>query len=223
VINWPNVQRRLGLSADGIPGRDTFAALFKVVGPSAKPEVLRSLGVAATVHFPLYGISATVDRLADFVAQTANETGGFRVFEENLNYSAEALVRTWPSRFTPASAAQYARKPELIAAKVYGDRMGNLRPEEGWLFRGRGMLQLTGRANYEAANKRLGLGLDIDPEIAAVPALSLLIACDFYKVNGVLGALDAGDTTKARRITNGGSIGLDHVNALRAQVMKVLA
>lgn len=222
MIDWRPVQQRLGLSPDGIAGVNTFTALFRVLGPKAKPEVLRSLGVAATVHFPTYGITDNALRLADMFAQTANETGGYTTFEENLNYSAEALTRTWPKRFPPAKAAQYARKPEMIAAVAYGDRMGNLTPEEGWLFRGRGMLQLTGRANYEATNKRLGIGLDTDPELAAVPALSLLIACEFYERNGVLTALDRKDFTEARRITNGGTIGLDHVNVLRAQIMKVL-
>jgi putative chitinase len=100
--------------------------------------------------------------------------------------------------------------------------MGNTQPGDGWAFRGRGMLQLTGRANYEAADRRLGLGLDTDPDIAAVPAMSLLIACDFYRDRKVFVALDRGDTTGARRITNGGSIGLDHVNALRAKLLGVL-
>jgi putative chitinase len=223
MIDWRLVQRRRGLAVDGIPGRNTFTSLFQALGPTAKRDVLASLGNAAAVHFADYGISATVTRLADFLAQTANETGGYTRFEENLNYSAEALIRTWPTRFTKANAALYARKPELIAAKAYGDRMGNRTPEEGWIYRGRGMIQLTGRGNYEATDRRLGIGLDVDPEVAAVPALSLLIACDFYKANGVLGALDAENPDKARQITNGGTIGLKEVNALRAKILQVLA
>lgn len=223
MIDWKRTQAAIGVAADGIPGRGTFAALFKVVGPAASPAILRSLGNAMAVHSPIYGAITSRDRLADFLAQTANETGGYRVFSENLNYSAEALRRTWPTRFDATSAAQYARKPEQIAAKVYGDRMGNLTPAEGWTFRGRGMLQLTGRANYEAADKRLGIGLDTDPDLASVPALSLLIALDFYKQGKVWERLDAGDTTGARRITNGGAIGLDHVNVLRKRALAVLA
>lgn len=223
MIDWKRTQSVLGVAADGIPGRATYAALFKVVGPQAAPAILRSLGNAMSVHGPIYGAITSRDRLADFLAQTANETGGYRVFTENLNYSPEALVRTWPSRFTPAAAIMYARKPEQIAAKVYGDRMGNLTPEEGWLFRGRGMLQLTGRANYEAADRRLGIGLDTDPDLAAVPALSLLIALDFYRDRKVWDRLDAGDTGGARRITNGGAIGLKEVNALRVRALKVIA
>lgn len=222
MIDWKATQVRLGVTPDGIAGRGTYTALLRVVAPNADAAVIKSLANACVVHFPAYGVDKSVVRMADMLAQTANETGGYRVFVENLNYSAEALVKTWPSRFTDASAAQYARKPELIAGKVYGDRMGNTGPADGWAFRGRGMLQLTGRANYEATDKRLGLGLDTDPDLAAVPALSLLIACDFYRQNKVFEALDAGDTTKARRITNGGAIGLDHVNALRAKLLGVL-
>lgn len=222
MIDWKATQARLGVTPDGIAGRGTYTALLRVVAPNADAAVIKSLANACVVHFPAYGVDKSVARMADMLAQTANETGGYRVFVENLNYSAAALVKTWPSRFTAASAAQYARKPELIAGKVYGDRMGNNGPADGWAFLGRGMLQLTGRANYEATDKRLGIGLDTDPDLAAVPALSLLIACDFYRQNKVFEALDAGDTTKARRITNGGAIGLDHVNALRAKLLGVL-
>lgn len=222
MIDWKATQTRLGVGVDGDPGRGTYTALLRVVAPNADAAVIKSLANACVVHFPAYGVDKSVARMADMLAQTANETGGYRVFVENLNYSAESLVKTWPNRFTAASAAQYARKPELIAGKVYGDRMGNSGPADGWAFRGRGMLQLTGRANYEATDRRLGIGLDTDPDLAAVPALSLLIACDFYRQNKVFEALDAGDTTKARRITNGGAIGLDHVNALRAKLLAVL-
>lgn len=222
MIDWKATQTRLGVTPDGIAGRGTYTALLRVVAPNADAAVIKSLANACVVHFPVYGVDKSLARMADMLAQTANETGGYRVFVENLNYGAAALVKTWPSRFTVASAAQYARKPELIAGEVYGDRMGNNGPADGWAYRGRGMLQLTGRANYEATDKRLGIGLDTNPDLAAVPALSLLIACDFYRQNKVLEALDAGDTTKARRITNGGAIGLDHVNALRAKLLGVL-
>lgn len=223
MIDWKTTQRRLGIAANGIAGRATYAALLKTAAPGVMPTVLASLANACVTHLPNYGVDASVARLADFIAQTANETGGYRVFVENLNYSAEALVRVWPSRFTQAEAARYARQPELIAGKVYGDRMGNRDASDGWKYRGRGMLQLTGRTNYEATDQRLGIGLDTNPDIAAVPALSLLIACDFYRDRNVFAALDRGDVTGARRIVNGGTIGLDHVNALRAVLLKVLA
>lgn len=226
-ISWRAVQISIGVSPDGIAGPNTWRALFRKVAvfagnASIDQGVINSLANAAIVHFPTYGITDSVTRLADFLAQTANETGGYRVFEENLNYSAGALTRTWPKRFPPDKATQYAHKPEQIAGVAYGDKNGNLSPKDGWDFRGRGMLQLTGRGNYVAADKRLGIGLDTNPEIAAVPALSLWIACDFYRQNGVLEALDRGDTTQARKLTNGGTIGLDNVNAIRAKLLQVL-
>ncbi|KQX18431.1 MULTISPECIES: glycoside hydrolase family 19 protein [unclassified Sphingomonas] len=227
MIDWKPVQRNVGVTVDGIGGPNTMRALLRRVsalaGATPDQSVINSLATSSLVHLPAYGVTDSRERMAWLFAETANETGGYQRFEENLNYSAEALVRTWPSRFTAASAPAYARKPELIANKVYGGRMGNDQPGDGWAYRGRGMLQLTGKANYLLFDKRLGIGLDTHPEIAAVPALSLLIACEFYRANGVVAKIDAGDLAGARRITNGGSIGLDHVKALFTKIMGLLS
>jgi putative chitinase len=223
MIDWKHVQSRLGVDADGIPGRNTYAALLKIVGGTAKPEVIDELARACIVHLPAYEIT-TPARLANLIAQCANETGGFTVFVENLNYRAERLLAIWPSHFTPAQAAAAVGNPVEIASRAYGGRMGNAAypSQDGYAYRGRGMLQLTGRANYEAADKRLGIGLAYHPDMAAQPAISLLIACDFWKVGNVNAAIDRGDLREARRITNGGAIGLDHVLALHAKLMDVL-
>lgn len=241
MIDWPASQRLLGVTPDGQPGKNTFAALFKTVGPLARPEVLASLGAAAAVHFPKYGVSSSIARLSDLIAQGANETGGFTVWEENLHYSAARIHAVWPNRFpTIESAVPYAWDPSdpdrediALANRVYGDRMGNqvngLNDDDGFESRGMGYLMMTGLANRAAANKRLGLGLDLNPELAKEPALSLLIACDFYQVNGVMAAIDEGDLIGARRITNVGDrrakmipIGWDNVQALRVKVMAKL-
>lgn len=106
-------------------------------------------------------------RAAAFLAQIGHESGQLRVLVENLNYSADALVRTWPSRFTAQTAPAYARNPEKIANRVYGGRMGN-GPEssgDGWRYRGRGLIQLTGRDNYRAGGAGLGLPLEDQPEL----------------------------------------------------------
>lgn len=221
MINWPAVQKKLGLTPDGIAGRNTYSAVFAFMAGRPVDETIRSIGNSASVHFLPYAVN-TAQRLAWLVAETSNETGAFKAFEENLNYSAEALVRTWPSRFTAASAPLYARKPELIAEKAYGGRMGNDAPGDGWKYRGRGMLQLTGKANYALFDKKLGIGLDINPEAAAIPALSLLIALEFYRTNKVFERVDAGDLDGARRITNGGSIGLAHVKQGYEKMMGLL-
>jgi putative chitinase len=96
-----------------------------------------------------FGIK-TVQSVTHFIAQLATECAEFKAFEENLNYSAEGLLRTWPTRFTKATAAQYARQPQKIANKVYANRMGNGSEAsgDGWKYRGRGALQLTGKQNY---------------------------------------------------------------------------
>lgn len=229
MIDWTKVQTNLNSrgfdcgTVDGIVGRNTYKALFKFMGPTALPEILASLGNSANIHFPVYGMDKSVDRLADFLAQTANESGSYSVFEENLNYSAKRLMQVWPGRFPNLLEAQaFAMNPKALANKTYGGRMGNVNPDDGWNYRGRGLLQLTGRSNYELADRTLGLGLDTHPEIASVPAISLLIACDFYRRGKVLEALDRKDFTLARKITNGGAIGLEHVNQLRSKAMQVL-
>ncbi|MFC0305205.1 glycoside hydrolase family 19 protein [Rhizorhabdus histidinilytica] len=227
MIDWKPAQRNIGVTPDGIIGPNTMRALLRRVSTlaDATPDqgIINSLATAALVHLPAYGLTDSRERLAWALAETANETGGYTRFEENLNYSAGALVRTWPNRFNAAKAARFARQPEAIANEVYGGRMGNDQPGDGWAYRGRGMLQLTGKANYLLFDKRLGIGLDTHPEIAAVPALSLLIACEFYRANGVLAKVDAGDLAGARRITNGGLIGLDHVKALFSKIMGLLS
>ena len=223
-IDWKRVQAKLQVTPDGSPGRNTYAALFSHMGPKAEIETLVSIANAAAVHFADYGATASVERLADLLAQTANESGGFTVFEENLRYSAARMLAIWPNHFTPAQAAAAVGKPVEIASRAYGGRMGNAPypSDDGYRFRGMGLLQLTGRGNYEATDRRLGIGLDTNPELAAVPALSLLIALDFYRQNKVWDVIDAGDTKRARRITNGGSIGLENVNALRERALRVL-
>lgn len=234
MIDWRKTQASLGVVPTGIPDANTYRALFaRMAGfAGSKPDVavIGSLGIAAAVHFPEYGIDQSIPRLADMLAQTANETGGYTKFEENLNYSVQGMLKTWPKHFDLALAQWAVGKPERVAEVAYGvksrtgkGRMGNVSPGWGYAYRGRGMLQLTGRDNYVATNKRLGIGLDTNPEMAAVPALSLLVSCDFYRANGVLLALDAGNTTRAREITNGGTIALNHVNALRKSILTILA
>ena len=99
----------------------------------------------------------TPERLAAFLAQVGHESGSLARVVENLNYGADGLLRTWPSRFDRATAAALARKPEAIANLVYANRMGNGSPEsgDGWRYRGRGLIQLTGRANYAGMSETL--------------------------------------------------------------------
>ena len=219
MINWKEVQQRLNTAADGKPGPLTYAALMRVAaGQRVGSPMMLQLGKAIATHADRYGLT-TAPRLCEYVAQTCNETGGFTRFIENLNYTATQLRKTWPARFTEAEAARCAHQPELIANKVYGGRMGNTAPGEGWRYRGRGPLQTTGRAGYEHASVATGLNLVEHPERLTEPDIGTIAALDFFVRFRVWGAVDAGDYTKARRITNGGAIGLAHVASIRNRVL----
>jgi putative chitinase len=162
----------------------------------------------------------TPTRLAHFLAQTGHESGGFKVFQENLNYSAKGLkgifgkyFRRPDKTFDEPKVAAYAKKPEKIANLVYGGRMGN-GPEasgDGFKFRGRGAIQLTGKDNYTAFFKSIGLGPDADPNLVGTQYV-LLSAAWFWSKNGLNKIADEGATdavvTKITKRVNGGTIGL---------------
>jgi putative chitinase len=149
-----------------------------------------------------YGIDTPL-RKAHFLAQIGHESGGFVYTVENLNYSAAALLKTWPSRFTPATAEQMARKPEQIANHVYGGRMGNTQPGDGWKYRGRGLIQLTGRSNYKAA------GFEHNPELLEQPEGAAMSAGWFWSTNGLNALADRDDVLAVTKRINGGTHGLD--------------
>ncbi len=175
-----------------------------------------------------YGIT-TAPRLAAFLAQVGHESAGFTATVENLNYSAEALQRTWPSRFTPELAAQLARKPQLIADRVYGGRMGNKAPGDGWRFRGRGLLQVTGRANYEGVRdllrQRIPDAPDLlqFPEALAEPKWAALSAAAFWHDHDLNALADAGEFRAMTRRINGGLNGMEDRQARYARARKALA
>ncbi len=148
-------------------------------------------------------------RMAAFLAQVGHESGQLRNLVENLNYSAEALVRTWPSRFTPQTAGTYARQPEKIANKVYGGRMGN-GPEssgDGWRFRGRALLQVTGRSNYRAAGAGLDLPLEVQPELLEQAEHAAQSAAWWWAAHGLNELADAGRLQDIGSIINTGQPG----------------
>ncbi|QIB08987.1 glycoside hydrolase family 19 protein (plasmid) [Pseudomonas fluorescens] len=149
---------------------------------------------------------------AMLMANVDHESGGFTKTEENLNYSAKRLQEVFPKYYKNADDARAdAGNPEAIANKVYGGRMGNKDPGDGYKFRGRGALQLTGRAQYEEMGKKLGVDLVNNPELAADPKYSAQIAVQHWKSSGADKAAQAGDMDKARRLTNGGTNGLEDV------------
>lgn len=152
----------------------------------------------------------TQRRVAHFLAQMAHESG-FRPVEENLNYSAEALCRVWPKRFNPELAAECARKPERIAEVVYHGRMGNTDPGDGFKYRGRGFIQITGRDNYTKYSKLTGHDILNRPELALDYEVSALVAAAFWQENRCNALADEGDVSMVKAITlkvNGGQHGL---------------
>lgn len=160
---------------------------------------------------PDYDIN-TPQRVAAFIAQCAHESGSFKFLRENLNYRAESLVKVWPRHFpTLEVARQYARNPEKIANKAYAGRMGNgdEASGDGWRFIGRGLIQLTGRSNYQAFADSIETDINDIPEYLQTFEGAVQSACWFWESNGLNRWADAGDIKELTRRINGGFIGLE--------------
>jgi len=130
--------------------------------------------------------------------------------QENLNYSAEGLMKTWPSRFpTKEIASQYARQPAKIAGKVYNGRLGNTSEEEASKFLGRGLIQLTGKENYERCGASISVDLVNNPDLLLDPKYAALSAGWFWNKKGLNELADAQEHGQITKRINGGLIGLD--------------
>lgn len=170
-----------------------------------------------------YAISATPLRVAHFIAQVLHESGDLTRQFENLRYSPERLRLVWPQRFLPLGPldpADFAYNAEKLANDVYGGRMGNTLPGDGYLYRGRGLLQLTGKDSYERATTFLKLGAPDAPDLAANPDVvvaapwCLQVACALWSARGCNGAADRDDVGEVTWLINGGEIGLAERRAL---------
>jgi putative chitinase len=163
---------------------------------------------------PDYDIN-TPNRIAAFVAQCAHESGGFMVLKENLNYKAATLRKIFPKYFPNDQIAQeYASKPNkqvAIASKVYANRMGNgdEASQDGWKFCGRGLIQLTGKSNYQAFADSLEMDINDVPEYLATFEGAAQSACWFWETNKLNQWADAGDILTLTKRINGGTIGLE--------------
>jgi len=148
---------------------------------------------------------------AAFIGQCGHECGNFRMLEENLNYRAETLMKIWPKRFpTLEFAKQFERNPKKIANTVYANRMGN-RDEasgDGFRFRGRGCIQLTGSANYYHASKALGVDFIMEPDLVATPQYAALTAGFFWNTQKLNPIAESGNNLALTKKINGGTIGL---------------
>ena len=161
--------------------------------------------------FERFGIT-TPNQQASFIGQCGHECGNFKILEENLNYRAATLMKLWPKRFPTLEVANsYAGNPKKIANMVYASRMGN-RDEasgDGYRFRGRGCIQLTGHANYFHAGKALGVDFVMQPDLVGTPKYAAMTAGWFWSTHGCNEIAQRGDWTQLTKKINGGTIGLD--------------
>ena len=233
VKKW---QAENGLTADGIVGDGTWTKMFSTPQVVKEDKIIIPTVVSASSvgglkldrlkgHIPDSVIAQIPEtaakfnitnnlRLAHFLAQCGHESGGFRAVQENLNYSAKGLATTFKKYFlTEAAAGPYARNPQKIASKVYGNRMGN-GPEstgDGFKFRGRGYIQLTGKDNYTRFAKFIGEDTVNNPDLVATK-YPLASAAFFFDSNKLWSICDQGATsavvTAVTKRVNGGTIGL---------------
>lgn len=166
---------------------------------------------ALNLILPDYEINSTL-RIAAFLAQCIHESGGFIFLTENLNYKAESLMRVWPRHFpTLEIAKSYERNPQKIANKAYANRMGNgdENSGDGWRYCGRGLIQLTGKSNYQAFADSIETPLQDIPEYLQTFEGAVQSACWFWETNNLNVLADKKDILGLTKKINGGTIGLD--------------
>jgi putative chitinase len=219
-----------GLAADGIVGDGTWSKLFPPVTPIAVSAPVVAIPPSSFKldklkgHIPDSVIAAIPDtaakfnitnvlRLAHFLAQAGHESGQFKATSENLNYSSKGLLGIFPRYFTPALAESYARQPQKIANRVYGGRMGNgvEATGDGFKFRGRGYIQLTGKDNYTQFDKTVPEDILANPDLVS-GKYALMSAAWFFDKNKLWTICDKGadqaTVTAVTKRVNGGTIGL---------------
>jgi putative chitinase len=172
---------------------------------------------------PDYNIS-TPQRSAAFLAQCAHESGGFTALHENLNYRPETLCKVWPRYFNAANANDYAHQPEKIANRAYAGRMGNGDESsgDGWSYCGRGLIQLTGKNNYQAFADSIETDISLIPAYLQTFEGAIQSACWFWENNNLNACADAGDIIKMTKVINGGVLGLDDRTARYHHALQVL-
>ena len=196
-----------------------------------RADQLQKMGIGAQWVDPLnetfarFNINSAVEQAA-FIGQCGHECNNFKTLEENLNYRAATLMKLWPKRFpTQEIANEFAGNPRKIANKVYAGRMGN-RDEssgDGYRFRGRGCIQLTGADNYHHAGQALGVDFWAEPDLVSTPKYAALTAGWFWDTHKCNAAAQAQDWTRLTKIINGGTFGLEERVALTNHDIAILS
>lgn len=166
----------------------------------------------------------SVNAIAMFFAQTSHESNQYTVLLENLNYSKEGLLKTFPKYFNDSSAMSYARKPIMIANRVYANRMGNGNElsGDGWKFRGKGIIQITGKSNHEEFSKVIEKSLDDTLQYLLTKEGCVHYACYYWKTRNLLPPSERADVKTVTRLINGGWIGLEHRQSEFNRIKNVL-
>lgn len=193
MIDIAKLQRRVGATPDGVLGPGTMTALFLRLG--ATTAIAQELGLSAAVHLPAARVLDSANRAAHFLAQLGHESDGFRAMEEY------------------ASGAAYEGRANL----------GNTEPGDGKRYKGRGPIQVTGRANYRRYGRKIGIDLERRPELASAPSIGLIASIAFWTENGLNELADRDDVIAITRRINGGQNGLDDRKARLAAAKALLA
>lgn len=227
VIEW---QKSNGITPDGIVGKITWDKMklgltITEVKTNDKPKIKENFKNILSKEIPKivldelddviekYGATSSL-RLAHFLSQCSHESGNFKAVQENLNYTSKGLIRTFGKYFPGNLSESYAKQPEKIASRVYSSRLGNgdESTKEGWKYRGRGYIQLTGKSNYKKFSDFIGEDCVKNPDLVS-EKYPLISAAFFFNVNNLWSICDNGDSTEVitqltKRI-NGGTNGLN--------------
>lgn len=188
---------------------DKLESILNSVFPKCK--ISKELAYSLAQHLDAFDVT-TNQRIASFLAQCGHESAGFSKFVENLNYSTEAIKRVFPKYFRDVNPEDYARNPEKLANRVYANRMGNgdEASGDGYKYRGRGLIQLTGRSNYAFAANMTGKPLLDDPDLAATDVDTMTVAAlTYWNANSLSKFADNEDIKGQTKRINGGYNGLD--------------
>lgn len=203
------------------------AAKLNAICPSADPDIIEAILTDAATAFPPAGLTSPIP-ICHFLGQIAAEAQGLGRLDENLNYTTPSrLVAVYGKKLFPdlATARRYIRSPKKLANHVYGGRIGNTLPDDGWTYRGSGLIQLTGRANFRAVGKLVGMPLEEEPELCRHADSALAIALGYWRLNKISAVADAATDAAVRAVTakiNAKLLGLDERKRYFRKALSVL-